>query len=158
MYYGGWKHCNIAKLNATFTGFTSFADGDIFKEVTPAGYVEGPFMFKRKGKYYFMWSEGGWGGPEYSVAYAIADSPMGSFKRIGKILQQDPAIATGAGHHSILHLPEKDQWYIVYHRRPLGETHPDHRVTCMDVLEFDAHDFIKPVQITKDGVSPRPHR
>ena len=34
-------------------------------------------MFIRGGKYYFMWSEGGWTGPDYSVAYAIADSPFG---------------------------------------------------------------------------------
>ena len=47
-----------------------------------------------------MWSEGGWTGPDYSVAYAIADSPFGPFKRVGKYLQQDPKIATGAGHHS----------------------------------------------------------
>lgn len=37
---------------------------------------EGPFMFVRNGKYYFMWSEGNWTGPDYSVAYAIADSPL----------------------------------------------------------------------------------
>lgn len=29
------------------------------KEITPENYVEGPFMIKRNGKYYFMWSEGG---------------------------------------------------------------------------------------------------
>lgn len=90
--YGGWKHCNMAKLNDSFTGFIPFEDGTVFKEITPEGYVEGPFMFLKQGKYYFMWSEGGWGGPDYSVAYAIADSPFGPFKRIGKILQQDPGI------------------------------------------------------------------
>jgi beta-xylosidase len=153
IYYGGWQHCNVAKLNDTFTGFVPFEDGTLFKEITPEKYVEGPFMFIRKGKYYFMWSEGGWGGPDYSVAYAMADSPMGPFKRIDKILQQDPAVATGAGHHSVLNLPGTDQWYIIYHRRPLGETHPDHRVTCIDVMEFDENGLIKPVIITKDGVA-----
>jgi len=43
-------------------------------------------MMIRHGKYYLMWSEGGWTGPNYSVAYAIADSMLGPFKRIGKIL------------------------------------------------------------------------
>ena len=46
-----------------------------------------------------MWSEGGWGGPHYSVAYAISASPICPFKRIGKILKKDTAVATGAGHH-----------------------------------------------------------
>jgi beta-xylosidase len=151
--YGGWKHCNIAKLNATFTGFEPFSDGSTFKEITPAGYVEGPIMFIRDGKYYFMWSEGGWTGPNYSVAYAVADSPFGPFERVGKILQQDPAVATGAGHHSVIQAPGKDKWYIVYHRRPLTETDGNHRVTCIDVMEFDQKGMIKPVKITKDGVS-----
>ena len=77
---------------------------------------------------------------------------FGPFKRIGKILQQDPAIATGAGHHSVIHIPGTDKWYIVYHRRPLGETDGNSRVVCIDKMYFDAKGFIKPVVITKEGV------
>lgn len=153
LIYGGWRHCNIARLKNDFTGFQPFPDGKVFKEVTPEKYVEGPFMFKRNGKYYFMWSEGGWTGPDYSVAYAIADSPLGPFKRIGKILQQDPAIATGAGHHSVIQVPGKDQYYIIYHRRPLTETHGNSRETCIDPLRFDSKGFILPVKISKEGVA-----
>jgi beta-xylosidase len=156
LIYGGWRHCNMARLKDDFTGFLPFEDGTLFREITPKGYVEGPFMFTRNGKYYFMWSEGGWTGPDYSVAYAVADSPMGPFERIGKILQQDPAVATGAGHHSVIHHPEKDKWYIVYHRRPLGETDANHRVTCIDEMHFDEKGFIRPVVITKQGVAPQP--
>lgn len=152
MIYGGWRHCNIAKLKSNFTGFEPYPDGSLFREITPEGYVEGPFMFLHNGRYYFMWSEGGWGGPDYRVAYAMADSPFGPFKRIGVVLQQDPAIATGAGHHSLIHPPNSDDWYIVYHRRPLGDTHRDHRVTCMDKLVFDENGLIKPVVITFEGV------
>ncbi len=152
LIYGGWSHCNIAKLNNDFTGFTPFADGNTFKEITPDGYVEGPFMFMKNGKYYFMWSEGGWTGPDYSVAYAISDSPVGPFKRIGKILKQDPEVARGAGHHSIIHDEKKDLWYIVYHRRPLTETDGNHRETCIDQLFFDKDGLILPVKITKEGV------
>jgi beta-xylosidase len=148
MFYGGWRHCNVAKLNDSFTGFVPFEDGSTFKEITPEGYVEGSFMFMHNNKYYFMWSEGGWTGPDYSVAYAIADSPFGPFKRIGKILQQDPAVATGAGHHSVIHDKKSGQWYIVYHRRPLGETDANHRVTCIDKMYFDENGLIKPVKIT----------
>lgn len=152
LIYGGWRHCNIAKLKSDFTGFEPFADSSVFKEITPEGYVEGPFMFKRKGKYYFMWSEGGWTGPDYSVAYAVSDSPFGPFKRVGKILQQDPKIATGAGHHSVMGKPGKDEWYIVYHRRPLTETDGNSRETCIERMYFDKNGLIKPVVITKEGV------
>lgn len=156
IYYGGWKHCNVAKLNDDFTGLVPFEDGTIYKEVTPENYVEGPFMFIHNNKYYFMWSEGGWTGPDYSVAYAIADSPFGPFKRIGKILQQDPKVATGAGHHSVIHEPKSDKWYIVYHRRPLTETDGNHRVTCIDEMQFDENGYIKPVVITNEGVKANP--
>lgn len=154
LIYGGWRHCNICRLKNDFTGVEPFADGTTFKEITPKGYVEGSVMFKRGGKYYFMWSEGGWTGPDYSVAYAMADSPTGPFTRIGKILQQDPSVATGAGHHSVIHVPGTEAYYIVYHRRPLEEHDGNHRVTCIDKMEFDEQGLIKPVKITFDGVAP----
>lgn len=150
--YGGWRHCNIARLKDDFTGFIPFDDGTTFREITPDNYVEGPLMFMRNNKYYFMWSEGGWTGPNYFVAYAVSDSPFGPFKRIGRILQQDTTVATGAGHHSVLHAPGSNNWYIVYHRRPLGEKSAHHRVTCIENMYFDEAGMIKPVSITFQGV------
>jgi len=159
MIYGGWKRANIVRLKDDFTGVLPLTDGLLFKEITPAPeYVEGPLMFRRGGRYYFMWSEGGWGGPDYSVAYAIADTPTGPFKRIGKVLQQDKAIATSAGHNSVIKVPNSDRWYIVYHRRPLGDTTRDHRQTAIERLEFDAQGNILPVKITREGVAADPLR
>ena len=152
MYYGGWGHCNVVRLDQSLTKIVPFDDGVTYKEVTPANYVEGPFMLKRNGKYYFMWSEGGWGGPDYCVAYAISDSPFGPFERVGKILEQDPTVATSAGHHSVVKGQGDDEYYIFYHRRPLGDNHRDHRVTCVDRLTFDKDGYIQPVKITFDGV------
>ncbi len=156
--YGGWRHCNIAKLNDDFSGFLPFNDGSYFKEITPDQYVEGPVMFIRNNKYYFMWSEGGWTGPDYKVAYAIADSPLGPFKRIGTILQQDDTIANGAGHHSVIKVPKKDEWYIVYHRRPLAEKSGNARATCIERMYFDSNGMIKPVVMTNEGVAANPLR
>lgn len=155
MYYGGWGHCNIVRLNSDFTGLLPFEDGTIYKEVTPENYVEGPFMLKKNGKYYFMWSEGGWTGPDYKVAYAIADSPFGPFNRIGEILQQDFDIANGAGHHSVIHVPNSEDYYIVYHRRPAGDKTRDHRATCIEKMTFDKEGYINPVKITFEGVEAR---
>jgi beta-xylosidase len=107
--YGGWRHCNIARLNDDFSGFVPFEDGATFKEITPTGYVEGAYMLVRDGKYYFMWSEGGWTGPDYAVSYAIGTSPPGPFERAGKNLEQDPKVATGAGHHSVVRSPTSSE-------------------------------------------------
>jgi len=155
LYYGGWKHCNVVRLSKDLLHVIPFADGETYKEITPQNYVEGPFVIKRKDKYYLMWSEGGWTGPDYSVAYAMSNSPIGPFKRIDKILKQDPDIATGAGHHSVIHVPGTDDFYIVYHRRPLDTTDGNHRVTCMDRMYFDETGLIKPVKMTFEGVSKR---
>ena len=155
MYYGGWRHCNIVKLSNDFKNLIPFSDGEVFKEITPKNYVEGPFVFKRNGKYYLMWSEGNWTGPDYSVAYAIADSPIGPFHRIDKILEQDPGIATGSGHHSLINIPNSDDWYIIYHRRPLDTDNGNHREVCIDRMFFDDKGYIKPVVITKEGVRKR---
>lgn len=155
MYYGGWGHCNVVRLKPDFTGLLPFEDGTIYKEITPEKYVEGPMMFRRNGKCYFMWSEGGWTGPDYCVAYAIADTPFGPFERIGKILEQDPEVGTGAGHHSILNPPGTDDYYIVYHRHPLNDDNGHHRYTCIDRMTFDAEGKINPVRITLEGVEPQ---
>ncbi|GGD81641.1 glycoside hydrolase family 43 protein [Paenibacillus nasutitermitis] len=156
LYYGGWGHCNVVKLNEDMISLDTFEDGEVYKEVTPELFVEGPCMIKRGGSYYFMWAEGGWGQPDYSVAYAISSSPIGPFERVGKILQQNPDIATSAGHHGMIQIPGEDEWYIVYHRRPLTETDRNHRAVCIDRMFFNEDGTIQPVQITFEGVQARP--
>lgn len=156
LYYGGWRHCNVVKLNDDLVSLGTFPDGDTYKEITPHGYVEAPCMIKRDGKYYFMWAEGDWMGPDYCVAYGISNSPFGPFRGIGKILEQNPRIATGAGHHGFIHIPGSDDWYIVYHRRPLSEISPHSRVVCIDQMFFNQEGYIEPVQITSTGVKAVP--
>lgn len=151
LYYGGWKHCNVVKLKRNMIE----TEGD-FHEITPENYVEGPFMLKKDGKYYFMWSEGGWTNSSYGVAYSIGDSPLGPFQRKSHILEGIAGVGSGAGHHSVLKLPRSDQYIICYHRRPPGSTIRDNRVTCIDLLNFDKNGDILPVIITRFGVSPWP--
>jgi len=152
MFYGSWRHCNISILNDDFTGFVPWSDNKLFKEITPEGYVEGPFVFRRKNNYYFMWSEGSWGNDTYKVAYAMSDKVTGPYKRIGTILESDKNIATGAGHNSVINTPNTDQWYMVYHRRPIPNKGRDHRVISIDKLEFNQDDTIKQMKMTFEGV------
>ncbi|WP_381796404.1 family 43 glycosylhydrolase [Streptomyces niveus] len=145
MYYGGWGHANVVKLNDDMTSLGTFADGSTYKEITPADYVEGSQMFKRDGMYYLMWSEGGWTGPDYSVSYAISDSPTGPFEKIEKVLAQDPAVAKGSGHNSVVNVPGTEIWYIFYHRRPLSESAGNNRQLAYDRMHFRADGTIEPV-------------
>lgn len=152
IYYGGHGHANVAKLNNDMISLGNFSDGTQFKEITPDNYVEGSLMFKRNGKYYLMWSEGGWTGPDYSVSYAISDSPIGPFNREAKILQQDTAVATGSGHNGVVNVPGTDIWYIFYHRRPLGDSDGNHRQIAYDRMYFDDDGTIRQVtMLVKDN-------
>lgn len=155
MLYGGWRKCNLVRLSADFKSIVPFEDGSIFKDMTPEKYVEGSVMFERKGKWYFMWSEGNWGDSSYKVGYGMADTPFGPFKREGAILSQDKKVATGAGHHSVLNIPGTDDWYICYHRRPIPNYHRDHRVLCIDRMYFEPDGKIRPVKMTFKGVAVR---
>lgn len=149
LYYGGWCHANVVRLSQDLLSTVGH-----FHEITPEGYVEGPFMLKRNGEYYFMWSEGSWGDPTYAVAYSRSTSPLGPFARAGTVLSSDLAVATSAGHHSVLQIPGRDEWYIAYHRRPLTETNRHHRVTCIDRMDFDEQGKIVPVAMTMKGPDP----
>jgi hypothetical protein len=149
LYYGGHGHCNVVKLNQDMISIGMFGDGSTYKEITPEGYVEGALMFKRNGKYYMMWSEGGWTGPDYRVSYAIAAGPTGPFDKLGTILSQNAAIGTGSGHNTVVNVPNTDDWYIFYHRHPLGESDGNHRVLAYDRLVFRADGTIQPVQMSE---------
>ncbi|KAI2606668.1 carbohydrate-binding module family 66 protein [Hypoxylon sp. NC1633] len=152
IYYGGHSHANVAKLNEDMISIGTLDDGTQFKEITPENYVEGSQMLKRNGIYYFMWSEGDWTGPDYSVSYAMSNSPLGPFTRLAKILQQDTAVAKGSGHNGVIHVPDTDIYYIVYHRRPLSETDGNHRVLAYDRMYFNDDGTIAQVKmLVKDN-------
>ena len=42
-----------------------------------------------------------------------------------------------------------DEWRICYHRRPIPNKGPHHRVVCIDRMEFDVNGDIKPVEMTE---------
>lgn len=149
-YYLVWggTRANIAPLEKDMATLGKWPDGDAAKDITPdEGYVEGPFMLKHDHKYYFMWSEGGYGTPDYRVAYAMADSISGPFNRIGLILSKDDTVADGPGHHSVFRDAD-GKYYITYHRRIIGDDVADHRVIAIDRLYFQEDGTIEPVRMT----------
>ena len=148
LYYGGWGHCNIGIINDEMTGFKPLDNGLTFMEITPEDYVEGPCMLKKDNIYYFMWSKGNWTKDSYGVCYGKSSSPFGPFNKIDQILKSDYKVAKGPGHHG--YIQDKDNpnnYYIVYHRRPLSETDGNSRQLCIDKLIFK-NDEIQHVEMT----------
>ncbi len=126
-------------------------------------FREGSYVIYRNGTYYFMWSEDDTRSPKYKVRYGTSDSPMGKLtipENNIVISQNVEKEIFATGHNSVVQIPGKDEWYLVYHRftRPAGIKMGDaagfNREVCIDKLEFDADGNIKPVIPTLVGIEP----
>jgi hypothetical protein len=53
-------------------------------------------------------------------------------------------------------VPGENKYFVVYHRRPLGDKGRDHRVVCIDEMFFNEDGTIKPLKMTHEGVKPFP--
>jgi beta-xylosidase len=128
------------------------------KVMTPdATFREAAEVFYRDGLYYFLWSENDTRDVDYRVRYATSSSPLGPL-----VIPRDNLILTGrpergiygTGHCSVLQIPERDEWYIVYHRFGypeairLGRAAGYHREVCIDRLHFNGDGSIRPVEPT----------
>ena len=122
----------------------------------PPHFTEGAFMHERARVYYLSYSHGHWNGPDYSVHYATAASPLGPWRYRGAILTSD-ATHQGPGHHSFVKTPSGN-WLIVYHRweqasasMPLqGE-----RQIAIDRVKYARNGTIRPITMTDDMAAPR---
>lgn len=159
--YWGNGYMAGAELQADMLGIKS----ETVKVLTPAGgdlstwaYREAPYVFYRKGVYYFTWSVDDTGSPNYHVAYGTSKSPLGPIQVADEpvILKQQPEAGIyGTAHNSVLQVPGKDEWYIVYHRINKHFLHPDkgpgiHREVCIDRMSFDKKGRILPIVPSHD--------
>ncbi|GAQ65099.1 family 43 glycosylhydrolase [Streptomyces scabiei] len=150
LYWGNGR-AYVVPLNDDMVSFDSAKISDI----TPSGYNEGTFVIKRKGTYYFMWSENDTRDENYRVAYATGSSPTGPWTKRGVILEKDLSLGVkGPGHHSVVHVPGTDDWYIAYHRFAIPGGDGTHRETTIDKLEFDADGLLKKVVPTLESIDP----
>ena len=124
-------------------------------------FREGAYVFYRKGTYYFMWSVDDTGSPNYHVCYGTAKSPLGPIsidENSYMVIKQKPEDQIyGTAHNSVLQIPGKDEWYIVYHRINKNFVHHEpgiHREVCIDRMTFDKQGRIIPVTPTLDGPAP----
>ena len=125
-------------------------------------YREAPYTFYRKGTYYFMWSVDDTGSANYHVCYGTSKSPLGPIEVAAEptVLKQVPELKLyGTAHNSVLQIPGKDEWYIVYHR--INKNYIDrskapgiHREVCIDKMSFDKKGNIIPVTPTLNGPAP----
>ncbi len=130
-------------------------------------FREGTYVFYRNDTYYFMWSEDDTRSPNYKVRYATSKSPLGelTIPVENVVIKQDAEKEIFAtGHNSVVQIPGKDEWYLVYHRFTypkgirMGKDGGFHREVCIDKMEFNADGSIKPVIPTHRGIKPITHK
>jgi arabinoxylan arabinofuranohydrolase len=159
LYWGnGYMAC--AELNADMISIKE----ESIKVMTPDNtFREGSTVFFRNGKYYFLWSDDDTRSENYKVRYGTSDSPTGKINipQNNLVIAKDKEAGIYAtGHNSVIQIPGKDEWYIVYHRfnYPNGITMGDaagfNREVCIDKMEFDQEGNIKQVKPTHEGIKP----
>lgn len=115
------------------------------------GYSEGPFLFKRQGVYYYLYTLGGH--ENYQYAYMMSRrSPLGPWEAP----EQDIIATTdheekvfGPGHGCFFHPQGSEQWYFVYLEYGRGGTT---RQIFANKMDFNADGTIRPIKLTKAGV------
>jgi beta-xylosidase len=146
LYYGGWRHLNLVRLNETLTDLLPISEeiNEIFYEITPKDYVEAPCVIKIDGKYHLMYSVGSWQNSSYCVKVAVSEKPWGEFSYYADVMKAN-AIADGPGHNGIFNF--NNEFYTAYHRRIIGDQNHHHRILCIDKLIIEDGKIL-PVNIT----------
>ncbi len=158
--YWGNGYMAVAELNEDMVSVKT----ETIKIITPSDktFREGTTIFLRNGIYYFLWSEDDTRSENYRVRYGTASSPQGpiSIPENNLVIAKDTAAGIyGTGHNSIIQVPGKDEWYIVYHRFNypngihMGRAAGYNREVCIDKMEFNADGTIKRVIPTHKGIN-----
>jgi GH43 family beta-xylosidase len=101
--------------------------------------VEGPFVLKRKGVYYEMFSGGNWQNISYGVSFAVTDNlarneeweQFSDGEKVLPILRTMPGRVIGPGHNCVIRGPNNRELFCVYHRWIGNE-----RVLAIDRMDF----------------------
>ncbi|NDV66973.1 family 43 glycosylhydrolase [Bacteroides sp. 224] len=147
--YWGNGYMAMAELNKDMVSIKK----NTLKVMTPdRTFREAIEVFYRNGIYYFLWSEDDTRSENYKVRYGTATSPFGPIEipKDNIVIAKNPEKGIyGTGHNSVLQIPGKDEWYIVYHRfsKPngikMGRAAGFHREVCIDKIEFEEDGKIK---------------
>ena len=128
----------------------ALASDPVLMEGLPEGFKEGPFVFKREGRYYltFPWVRGGEGATE-TLSYCMSDSPLGPWEYKGLIMEEWPD-GCWTNHHSLV---EYDgQWYIFYHHNDYSPDFDKNRSARADRVSFGPDGAIVEVTPTLRGI------
>ena len=144
-----WQRSGFGKMRQDLLDLEE--TGQIVLPTKQKAYAEGQYIFKRKGIYYFMYTQGG--DEMYKYAYMMSRSGIhGPW-----IEPEHDIIATtdhakkifGPGHGCFFCPKDSDQWYFIYLEYGRGSTN---RQIYADKMDFNPDGTIVPITLTKQGV------
>ncbi len=133
--------CLVAELNEDMISFNSKIHQIVIED--HQGYTEGPFVWKRKGIYYMLYSQGG-GRSFDRLDYATSGHILGPYQYGGSIVTHG---LKGNIHGSVFEF--RGQWYVAYH--DLFPT-DKYRKTCFERIHYRQDGSIVEVLATRTGV------
>ncbi len=98
--------------------------------------VEAPTLWKHSGRYYLFYSANWYYGPDYAIGYAVADHPLGPYRKaLAPLLGTDGRVPIiGPGGQDVLQSGPSETW-LVYH-----SWSPDMRTRSVRIDPLDWHD------------------
>lgn len=140
---------NVEKIKQTEAGFGAPDPQERVKgKKYRDSYVEGPWAYKRSGKYYFLYAAGGV--PEH-IAYSVGESPSGPWKYMGEIM---PLQDTGSFTNHCGVIDYKDNSYFFYHTGKLPGGGGFGRSVAVESFEYNADGTFPIINATAEGVAP----
>lgn len=147
--YMVWQRRGFGKMRPDLLDLEDVGQLEVSTKQT--AYAEGQYFFKRKGIYYFLYTQGG--DENYSYAYMMSrESANGPWiaPEHDIIARTDHAKKIfGPGHGSFFNPKNSDQWYFVYLEYGRSSTN---RQVFADKMNFNADGTIQPITLTKEGV------
>lgn len=100
--------------------------------------LEGPFVCKRNGLYFCLYSGGRWETETYGVDFGAAETVMGPYRDTAtaqgpRVIRTDPGRALGPGHNSVVLGPDGQTDFMVYHAWDPAMTA---RRLCIDPMQW----------------------
>jgi len=129
--------CYAAKLTDNMMEI----EGEMEHQEGTDEHREGPFVFKRKGKYYMIYPDHH--RPYNEMQYAMSDNPLGPWEPKGLLMKHTDVITM---HGSIVEY--KNQWYLFYHNGSLSGGIAPNRSVCFDPVYFNEDGTIQLVKQT----------
>ncbi|MBU2950882.1 family 43 glycosylhydrolase [Tamlana agarivorans] len=138
--------CYAAKLKDNMMEI----EGEMVHQKGVDEHREGPFVFKRKGKYYMIYPDHK--KPYNEMQYSIGESPLGPWEPKGAIMTHNSIITM---HGSMVEF--KGQWYIFYHTGELSGGIETNRSVCFDPINFNEDGTIQMVKKSQGVALPTFH-